>query len=169
MPTSFLDVIPITVQAIIDLQPQSVLDIGPGYGKYGHLTREYVDHYPWHMQIDAVEAFPEYLYRMGNRGIYNFLYEDDFKEAIVNCHYDLALMIDVIEHFEKPAGLGVLAKAMYVADRVLISTPANPGVQGAEYGNSYERHLSKWTTEDFQDFNWREIYNGHAIIGVIGE
>lgn len=169
MPTSFLDVVPLTVQAIKDMNPESVLDIGPGYGKYGMLIREYVDHWPWHIKLDAVEAFPEYLERMQTRNVYEFLYEDDFKEAVVTQHYDLALMIDVIEHFEKPAGFAALVKALQIADKVLVSTPANPAPQGAEYGNIYETHLSEWNALDFLGLGWRPIFQGHAIIGVVGE
>src|SRR4051812_22928392 len=60
MPTSFVDHITPIMRYVMQRNPDTILDIGAGYGKYGLLCREYIDKWPWTKVIDAVEAF-DYL------------------------------------------------------------------------------------------------------------
>ena len=73
MASSFLDQVPTIVYVLQKLDPQSVLDVGKGFGKYGFLLHEYVgiDHMKKpdpnrtlaqqsRIVIDAVEVNPSY-------------------------------------------------------------------------------------------------------------
>ena len=51
MPSSSPIHIPIVISIVRQMQPQSLLDIGVGFGKWGHLFREYLDV----CRIDMVE------------------------------------------------------------------------------------------------------------------
>ena len=167
MPTSFPDHITRIVQFCIKAAPRSVLDVGAGYGKYGHLIREYCDKWPWSMTIDAVEPFPEYLKRIGCSA-YDDVCEDDFLTARLLQKYDLVLMIDVLEHFTRDDGERALAKALEFGHAVLVSTPRAPAEQGAEYGNEYERHRSVWTDHDLAAAGfWCPWADGISVIGLL--
>jgi hypothetical protein len=62
--------------------------------------------------------------------------------------YDLALLVDVIEHLEKPAGFELLARLLGRARRVLVTTPL--GFRRQEIpGQPYETHRSGWYPWDF--------------------
>lgn len=168
MPTSFLDVVPEIIGRIQSLEPTTVLDVGAGYGKYGLLIREYVDTWPWKIKIDGLEPFP-YPERMGSQKIYNCMFHADFNRFYPNGYkYDLVLMIDVVEHFDKDNGYMWIRKALNMAGHVLISTPTSPAEQGAEYGNEYERHRSAWTHSDFNKLGfWEPFGPPHVVAGVL--
>ena len=64
MPSSQANQIPAIVNVIKEANPKSMLDIGPGFGKYGMLAREYLELYDgrekyndFQVRVDAVEAF----------------------------------------------------------------------------------------------------------------
>ena len=70
MPSSRPNTIPTVVHLLRQLKPQSILDVGVGFGKWGHLFREYTDiieaeHDParyqrknWRIRIDGIEGHP---------------------------------------------------------------------------------------------------------------
>ena len=63
----------------------------------------------------------------------------------IDSNYDLILLIDVLEHFEKHQGEVLLHKILRKNDGVLISTPKKPSSQKDAFGNVYETHRSMWT------------------------
>lgn len=74
MPTSFIHAVPTIVETVTALSPESILDIGIGFGKYGVLLREAL-------------------------GVAHLRYHrEDWKI------HDVVLCIDVLEHFEKEKG-----------------------------------------------------------------
>lgn len=89
MPTSYPENISSIICFIRHLKPKSVLDIGPGFGKYGLLCREYLDIWnkwtyskdKWDIRIDAIEAFANYITPV-HKYIYNNIYIGDAKELI---------------------------------------------------------------------------------------
>jgi cyclopropane fatty-acyl-phospholipid synthase-like methyltransferase len=168
MPTSFLDNIVPVVQFCINTKPKSVLDVGAGYGKMGHLIREYCDHYPWQMRIDAVEAYDPYLQRIRFGGYDNVYVTDflDIRDELDGFRYDLVLMVDVLEHFGKLNGIRALNIAREVGVATLVSTPRKPAAQGAEYENEYERHQSVWTEGELEAVGkWHWFSN--SVMGVL--
>ena len=68
MPSSRANTIPTVIHLVRQLEPRSILDIGVGFGKWGHLFREYTDilqaeHDPpryqranWQVRIDGIAA-----------------------------------------------------------------------------------------------------------------
>lgn len=71
MPTSYPCNIPLVVRLMEAIDPRSVLDVGPGYGKYGFLFRERVDDFRWERTIDGFEPFPDYMNRSAARYLYD--------------------------------------------------------------------------------------------------
>lgn len=145
---------------ILLLKPMSVLDIGAGFGKYGFLCREYLElwdgrqeYSDFRRRIDAVEAFPQYITPI-HRFVYDNIYEDDILNVAdkISFRYDLVLIIDVLEHFDKATGQSLLQQLLAKHKGVLVSTPKNPSKQLDAFGNEYERHKSRWDKNELRGF-----------------
>ncbi len=137
---------------VIHLNPTSVLDIGVGFGKYGVLCREYLELWDergeytnFTHRIDGIEAFPEYLTPI-HQTVYNQVYIGNASQIIQDLplSYDLVLLIDVLEHFEKQEGEQLVKNLLRKNQSILISVPKNIGNQGDVFHNPYEIHRSKW-------------------------
>lgn len=156
MPTSHLRQLSAIVEAIDIINPQSVLDVGVGFGKYGVLTREYLElrdgrsrYDDWQRRIDGVEIFPGYLTPL-HRFVYDEVFVGDALDVLpaLATHYDLVLLVDVLEHFTKSAGGRVLEYALERGRNVIVSTPRAFIEQGAAFDNPSEEHLSLWTRRE---------------------
>jgi SAM-dependent methyltransferase len=152
MPTSEHWQIPWIVDLMIREQPQTVLDVGAGYGKYGVLVREFVNP----TRLDAVDANPprfpvyDHFYQGDIGGLSELLPADPPQ-------YDLALFIETIEHLEKDQAWHVLTQLARRARRVLVSTPWGFRPQEVP-GQPFETHRSGWYPWEF-----RRQFRLHAV------
>ena len=143
MPTSEHVQIPYVVDAMVRERPASVLDVGCGYGKYGVLAREYTEA----ARVDAIDVRPP------RYPVYDHVYTGDLRELDRVLppdapRYDLALFLDVIEHFDKPEAWRVCEQLCARARRVLITTPW--GFRPQEIpGMPFETHRSGWHPWEF--------------------
>lgn len=152
MPTSDPVALSPVCQRIIGLKPLSVLDIGFGFGKWGILAREYAgiwcrrDDGPSPVRVDGIEVFPDYITPL-QRLIYDNIYIGNALDIIpkLEMSYDLALMVDVLEHFSVEDGKRVLGLIQACSAHALIITPRYFGHQGAAFGNENEKHISHWS------------------------
>lgn len=168
MPSSNPEVIPVVIGVLWALAPESVLDIGAGYGKYGVLFREYCElrhrrdqssHLDgselWkqrRVRIDAIEGYAKYIGPL-HELVYDHVYISKLQTAIVDVgRYDLAFMGDVLEHLDKgyarEQALPTLLARLDMG--LLVSVPATPSVQNATFGNELELHRSAWTAADLR-------------------
>lgn len=156
MPTSYFGQISSILDIICQVRPKSVLDIGVGFGKYGMLIRDLLDisgeRYAkemWQGRIDGIEGYAGYRNAIHDY-IYDKIYygkaEDVLKE--IETTYDLALMIDILEHFERAEGEKVLEDALQKCRMLLISVPAIPTPQ-TYLDNELETHKCAWEAKDF--------------------
>ena len=96
---------------------KSVLDVGSGYGKYGLLSRIYLEeNYPnpgtWNYKIDAMDIFSGYQEKLHNLQVYNEIFITDITENTSKYNqYDLILMVEVLEHLKKKDAI-LFAKAL---------------------------------------------------------
>jgi hypothetical protein len=161
------------------IRPNSILDIGVGFGKAGFLIREYFDLKPdkkkgyadWSIQIDGIEIFEKYL-----TPIHNYIYNDIFIGDAIdilknsNSYYDLILAIDVIEHFNKNDGYTLIDLCKEKSTTALISTPDIFYKQGNEFFNEHETHLSGWDVSDFKEKGSRYTWTfGISLVAVFSE
>jgi len=157
MPTSNPSIISFVSNQIIKFKPQSFLDLGCGFGKYGVLAREYGDiwraerYYPeqWKVRIDAVEIFDKYITQL-HKYVYNNIYIENIYDFIKNYNkepYDMVICIGVIEHFYEDIGKEILSELKHKMKYCIVTTPVNCRKQGAVLDNIYEKHLSSWTKE----------------------
>jgi hypothetical protein len=177
MPTSQFRQLNEIVEAIVCCKPRTVLDIGTGFGKYGLLTREYLDG-GWCQpegtqrtcRVDGIEGFPSYVTSL-HALVYDQMYLGDVREILprLQVNYDLALLIDVIEHLELEDGMRVLRELTRHASNILVSTPRHFFNQQAVYGNELEIHRSHWQAMHFEAFTpCCFIPNEESVICMIG-
>lgn len=165
MPTSNLAVAPYVINMVETVLPHDrVLDVGPGWGKYAVLLREYLNVKP--SRVEAVEAWTPYVadHQLGR--LYDQVWHGSagdppdmwWRAAVppplpgvtgmearagdVLAGPDLVLMVDVLEHMTEPQAAAVVA--MCPQARVVICTPAvffdnGPGLPPTE------EHVSHWT------------------------
>lgn len=177
MPVSDSNQIPSVLKLVGEAKPESILDIGLGWGLYGALFRIFLDgaqanisdRSAWQIRIDGVEIFPDYIGEI-QRSVYNNILIGNIGELVNRIgDYDVIYLGDVIEHLKKEEGLTLLRSLLTKANRrLIISTPNGRYEQGAVHGNEFETHLSEWTPSDFLDFPHYEVYfNGKTIIAAL--
>ncbi|MDB6058321.1 MAG: hypothetical protein JWO95_2165 [Verrucomicrobiales bacterium] len=182
MPTSRATAIPTVIQLVLHLQPESLLDVGVGFGKWGHLFREYTDirlsestperydRKNWKVRIDGIEGYPEYL-TPAHDFHYDQIHRGDAAKVLPTLgNYDIIFLGDIIEHFDKKAGMQLLAEAVKKANKaVIISTPKFDTEQGASCGNELERHRSLWHAADFEQFDGAKVVtiDGDLLLAAI--
>ncbi len=177
MPTSEFRQIPYVLDVIVREKPRSVLDVGAGYGKYGFLAREYANP----ERVDGLDVNPPRF------DVYDHFYRGDLRELERLLppdapRYDLALLVDVIEHLEKAEGYRILEVLTRRARRVLVTTPWGFRRQEIE-DQPFETHRSGWQPWDFQGrfhlYRWK-VFPGHRtrhlgmprlwqLLAVVGE
>jgi hypothetical protein len=162
MPTSPYCHISAIASFLIRIKPSSILDIGLGNGKIGFIARDLLDvmfgerfrKEEWKVRIDGIEIFPDYI-QDHQRAIYDSIFIGDAFDIIDNLDkYDVIVLGDVVEHFEKGRAWELLDKcANHSSNHLIICIPlGNKWTQPDIYGNEYERHRSFWSIEDFQEF-----------------
>lgn len=164
MPTSFHGQISRILDFILQENPKSILDIGIGFGKYGVLCRDQLDipferykKEDWKIIIDGIEGFEGY-----KNPIYEYVYNTIYYGLIQNIlnqietKYDLALMIDVLEHFEKAEGEQIVNELLGKCKTLLICVPAIPNEQ-SYLDNVLETHKSIWEVRDFKKFKTKKV------------
>ncbi len=152
--SSFRDI----MRQVLMHSPKIIYDLGVGHGINGAgirnwlnvgMTSNYKD-----TKIFGVEGFEQYRSPLWQ--CYDWVHVVEIIEFIHHhqpCDIDCVLMTDVLEHFEKDAGLSlinrIVSNVLAPGGILLISTPAVWIEQGAAYGNELETHRSLWHFTDF--------------------
>lgn len=176
IPTGDFSVVPDVIRELRRIDPDSILDIGPGFGKWGFLAREYLELWghryyykkDWKKRIDCCEIWKPYITEI-HHYIYDNVYIKDIRELIKETDsYDVILMIDVLEHFEKEEAKRLL-KALFnkVNKALIIGVPFKWMPQKAAYGNIHETHRSAWTWKEFEELGFKRLGKAEAPILVV--
>lgn len=167
MPIGCASLVPWIADELIRRRPALVLDLGIGMGFYGAVVRQYGDMgvQPWRTHLIGVEGFAGY--RNPCWDLYDQAYVSEIgmflATTLETC--DAILLLDVLEHFDRDAGLQVLAAArgrLTPTGRLYVGTPAVWMEQGAAHGNEYERHRSLWTAEELMSLGFTVHWDGTA-------
>lgn len=165
MPSSFASAFAPIVGLLIGAAPKRVIDIGPGWGKYGLACREYL---PELEALDAIEVLPGR--RATQDAIYDTVHTVDARQADdpMFVGHDIALLIDVIEHMTIAEGTNLLRTVQRVGCNIIVSTPKVFAEQHDEL-NPFERHVSLWSWGDFAPFNIKtDVSTIDSIIFLLG-
>jgi hypothetical protein len=139
---------------VVRLRPRRLLDIGVGFGKWGFLLREALDYVEgrvereqWTVRIDGIDA------HRYESPLLDWVYDDvriadalDVTDELAG--YDVVVIGDVIEHFEKEQGVSLLDALLRQNRNVVLTTPLEFFEQHRE-DNPYEEHRSHWRIDDF--------------------
>ncbi|CAB1073886.1 hypothetical protein D1AOALGA4SA_1990 [Olavius algarvensis Delta 1 endosymbiont] len=180
MPTSpYAHLYPL-IEYLDRTRPSSLLDIGLGNGKIGFIARDYLDvmtgkegkfkREDWETKIDGIEIFPEYI-QDHQRAIYDDIFIGNAFDVIDTLGtYDMIVLGDVLEHFEKNQAHQLLDKCIAHCNRnLVICIPLGESwKQEAIYGNPYEQHRSFWSIQEFEPFitAWSIFQNPAGPYGI---
>ena len=97
----------------------------------------------------GVDDFDPYLEKNRREKIHTeYLKSNILNVSFPDKSFDCAILIDVIEHFNKDDFLNFLPKLEKMVKKIIIMTP-NGFINQKEYDqNSYQIHRSGWTTKD---------------------
>lgn len=150
---------------------QTVIDIGPGAGKYGRMVRDaHPDAHITGLEIDA-----DYPDRFKLSRIYDQVLVQRGSEImrwpnVGGAVWDLVIAGDVLEHMPKSEGLDLLHFLVYRAHYLWLVWPMRY-IQGDLDGHVSEAHVSVWTESDVCGLNadYVRFYStpleGYAING----
>lgn len=145
VPSSFVDSFAPIVHLLIEQNPARVLDIGPGWGKYGLACREYLPDLEFLAAVEVPQG------RLSTQdAIYDHVFVGDARNAPESTFagYDVALLNDIIEHMPVKDGAQLLNTIQEAGCRPLVSTP-KVWMEQRDVSNPYETHVSLWGWEDF--------------------
>lgn len=136
------------------LQPATVLDIGPGAGKYGKIVREVSSTKSFKTHTTAIEIDESYVDSFNLRDIYDHLVVGDAMDLIdqPQSRFDLVMIGDCIEHLRKSAGVDLLNFLMYRSGYICLVYP-DRFIQDDWEGHAAEAHISTWSMSDFSDWD----------------
>lgn len=162
MPTSNLALAPAILNLVATAPAHAtILDVGPGHGKYAVLVREYVGPVE---RLDAVEAWEPYVEAFKLRDLYDEVIVEDvrFLGDADLARYDVVLMVDVLEHLEHVDGEALLRR---IAGRVIVCTPASFFQNPEHLAIPPEAHRSVWTLEELAAIRPLEV--GYVELGGV--
>lgn len=134
---------PWTFDKIIELGPNSVLDVGAGLGVYGRFIRDKMSV----ERLDAIEAWKPSVEKFRLRDVYDKVFVEDARNHL-DWKYDLVIFGDVLEHMSEVEALSIWKMTSAQAKYAIISIPIIHYPQHDIEGNPYEVHVDEdWTTE----------------------
>ena len=136
-----------------------VIDLGCGqYSPLGRIR----DKLNPNLYSVGVDDFDPYLETSKKQGIHSeYIKSNIFNITFPDNSFDCALLLDVIEHFEKEDFLKFLPQLEKIAKKIIILTPNGFVNQDTYDGNEYQIHKSGWTVEDMEKL-------GFTCYGVSG-
>jgi len=142
--------------------------VGPGFGKWGVLAREYLEVYgnkrfepkTWKVRIDAIEANQEYM-NIIKDFVYDHIYWTPVQEYIKHHYipdnkYDLILILDVIEHVTKQEGIHIIKYFQEHSNNIMILTPSKLSMTHSQW-NHWEDHKCVWSLEEFASLGFQRV------------
>jgi hypothetical protein len=158
--------LPFCIEAVVDVVPKRVLDIGVGLGRWGVLVREFCEKAdanldPGHRRVH-IEGIQTSLRSVGEP--HYFLYDrvkaanGDVSEWMGDS-WNVAILDDTLDGWPKQIGTAVLDRALEIADYVLVHNRIVSESDAA----SANGH-SHWKLSDFLAFEpiRHKVFNGHS-------
>jgi len=139
---------------------RTVLDLGCGYGHWGHLLRTHYfsDDPSKAARLTGVDIHEGNVAFCRSTGVYDELGCADALEFLARqpaAAFDTIIATELIEHLPKESGTRLLGEVVRVAARMaILSTPnweyLRPGAMTMTGFNEHEHHVSAWTAGEFR-------------------
>lgn len=126
---------------------KKVVDLGCGFGDFGHVLREHSDY------VIGIDADPSMISYATDKNVYNELIVSDAKDFIPDQDTDLVLAIEIIEHMTKDEGIGLLNNMKNVQN-MIVTTPVKFN-ENCYFGRKFQEHKSLWTEQDFSNMGFQ--------------
>lgn len=129
----------------------SVLDIGPGAGKYGMIIKALRDSGVAIGASTALEIDAGYIEQFKLADLYDEVRQGDatkLPDIGPNASWDMVILGDVLEHFRKSLGVDLLDYLYYRVKYLVLVVPVDY-IQGAADDHAQEAHISLWYADDF--------------------
>lgn len=153
---------------VLERAPGKVLDIGVGYGLYGMMLRNYLPDAwivgvepelryrfePARAPLDGVTAAFVDAYGRDRWAAYDLVHNVVWPAVIPmpDGGFDVALMIDVLEHADTSDGRAMIRDALHAARALVIATPHDPmRWPQDDLPNPLERHVRRWPLWDIAE------------------
>lgn len=152
MGTSHPESRPWSIEKILSVDPDYILDVGAGSGTYFDALQSA----GYSKAIGAVEVWRPYINEFGLELKYDFVYEvdirsKDFLEAMEGA-FDVVIFGDILEHMSKEEALELWDALPSITRYALIAIPIIHYHQGEINGNPYEVHVKDdWSHEEVLD------------------
>lgn len=144
MGTSHPESRPWSINKILSVDPEFILDIGAGSGTYADALRDA----GYKHNIDALEIWQPYIDKFNLSEKYRNIYNQDVR-LFSDFSYDVVIFGDILEHMTKDQALNVWEKVSAQAECALIAIPIIHYHQGELDGNPYEEHVKDdWSHEE---------------------
>ncbi len=172
MPISDYRHIPQVLDEVYALQPETVLELGIGFGKWGVLLREVLDAMygrcrpdQWLRRIWGVDVWEPYRNPMWQayNGVDITNFTGGLNEGMTwrRAGWDLVLMMDSLEHLPPDEALPFLESLVANNKHVIVSVPNGLMPQDeAVYGNAHERHLTTFHGPEFDRWPHKVLHLG---------
>jgi hypothetical protein len=156
---------PKLIEFALAVRPRRIVDLGMGTGKYGFLLREHTDlaygrpKPDWRLHIAGVEGFADNV-GPHQRSVYDEVEIAEISEYVDTYSgepFDLALLIDVIEHFPPDAAQSLVDRIFAMSRYLLISTPTAYFRQDNS-DNPLQLHRSWWPRADLRRLGYAGVF-----------
>jgi 2-polyprenyl-3-methyl-5-hydroxy-6-metoxy-1,4-benzoquinol methylase len=150
----------------MDFEDKTLIDLGCGFGRWGHLLRSEVDKHTQSTYMIGCDIYRPCLEETRKYNPYDDLVVCDlkhlpFRERV----FDIALALEVIEHLPKKVAMSFLTNLETCCKGlIVISTPHGFYSQDESRGNIFEKHLSSWKPKDFQENGYATIVTGFGSV-----
>jgi len=187
LPFSESELLSPVVGLIEKIKPTSVLDVGVGFGVYGHLCRTNLEHVnlfewcdesarkrekeEWQVRIVGVEAFPDYITPVHDYA-YNDILIGDARDVLpeIEEQFELVLAVEILEHLEKADGERFLEQIRRISSKDAIVTTPKEFIPQDYPANPYENHRSLWSKEDLHGAGFKTVWDaGTSWIAILGD
>lgn len=126
---------------ITQCNPQTVLDVGPGWGTYARLLRIRLPRTQW----VCVEVFEPYVDKYSLYDWYDQIIVNDIRRLVKWPKADVVIFGDVLEHMPLVDASLVWSTARLNAQHAIASIPIVHYPQGELEDNIHETHIDTWS------------------------
>lgn len=134
-------------QWLEEIQPRSMLDIGPGAGTYADLCGASV-------RKTGIEIWGPYVKEYGLKEKYTAIHIADVRiiDWSLFDEFDVVFAGDVLEHMSSDMAGILFEELISMGKNVIICLPIIPYPQDEWNGNPYEAHVHTWSHDEVISF-----------------
>jgi len=143
MPFSHEENIEWVREILLEISPKTIIDVGPGAGKYGRIIRECLPS----SHTTCVEIWAPYVEKFQLAQVYDSIQICDAR-IYRDWDCDLVILGDVLEHMSQDQALELWRRVSNSARFAMIAIPIVHYPQGSSEGNPFEAHIEDhWSHE----------------------